>query len=164
MSFENNASLGILVTPNSIFGLSFVAQDFIPQNNKTLIAQRGTGSSSVVKEPINSPQLGIGAVYLSNSFLRFHADLMTDESAVYTHFSQFSLGIENMISEWILTRWGLASANFAYPDSSEGNLSQKSLAFGIGFIGPRFEVYLATKQNAGFQNSREHSVDFHIPF
>jgi hypothetical protein len=160
--FENNASLGILVTPNPYLGFSFVAQDFIKQTDKLSVAHSVDGITTNSTAPINAPELSIGGVFLYDSFLRLHANIMTDESPIYRHHGQISLGLENMINEWVLTRWGIAHSRLAYADSTE--LSQNSFAFGMGFIGPRFEVYLATKQNTGFQGTREHSVDFHIPF
>jgi hypothetical protein len=168
--FENNASLGVLVTPNPELGFSFVAQDFIKQTEK-LSANTDTDAegdlnnntdSLAARVSINAMKIGIGAVFLYDSFLRFHADVLSNESSVYRHNIQVSLGIENMVNEWVLTRWGLAHTNLAYSNSE--NLALNTIAFGMGFLGPRFEVYLATKQNSGFQSTREHSIDFHIPF
>jgi hypothetical protein len=162
---ENNASLGVLVTPNPELGFSFVAQDFIKQTEKKINDYSGNSNGSNIKTPINAPQIGLGVIYLHSSFMRLHADLMTDQSPIYKHHTQVSLGLENMVNEWVLTRWGVSRSNFAISDNSENkDFSQNAIAFGIGFIGPRFEVYLATKQNTGFQKSQEHSVDFHIPF
>jgi hypothetical protein len=144
--FVNNASLGFMFTPNPNLGFSLVFEDFLPDRSE-----------------ITALKAGIGAIVLYDSFFRVHLDLLIDQNPKYQQFRQASLGLENMINEWILTRWGFGQTRFL-PKNSEASLNENAFAFGLGFLGPKFEIYLSSKQNTGIRYSKEHGVDFHIPF
>lgn len=146
LRFANNGILSIMFTPNPIMGLSLVFEDFLPD-----------------KSELTAPQVGISAVFLYDSFFRIHTDLVSSQSPQYNQHITASLGLENMINEWVLTRWGTSQTHLI-PKDSDKALTEHAFAFGLGFLGPKFEIYLSSKQNTGIQYSKEHSVDFHIPF
>lgn len=139
---QTNSDIGIMLIPFANSGIGLTA------NN---IAQSETELS---KELQPAKTLGIGTHYTYQSFARFRFDV---ESAPEYKTDQlvFMGGIETLMTDFIILRFGYQNNNVIKKNFSSA---------GLGFAGPQFGLHYSYNANVADNSDYKHSIDLGIPF
>jgi hypothetical protein len=144
---EHNFSVGFLWSPIENIGIGFSFLDF-NSPSKEIPAAYAMGSSS-----------GLGVLYIFKDFLRLRLDYTKKDHKLESQsYSEVAFGLETTISEWALSRIGVAQ------QKSDANEITQKYSLGLGFSGPRFGIHYAFQQYQLAQHGKEHNLDLIIPF
>ncbi len=185
-----NLSLGNFIFPQTSLGISYEyksMKDFL-LNSKinsfhkfnigiiyTTSPNLGISLSAANTIGNENFDYGLGMTYLLEKNLKYNFDFSTNQNYISWRNSSmgvveqkiFSIGLENMISEWFGWRFGVSRKYMSWNKKSEPYLNPgvvNGMGAGIGFNGPRFQINYGLNQEYGIVNSKSQSVDFLLPF
>jgi hypothetical protein len=135
---KHNASVGALVVPTPIFGLSFTAYDILPDDDLDLI-----------------PVLSLGTHVIIMEILRLRADIWRQEKKNPDHQGNLGLGLEIVGAEGFLIRTG----------GLWDNLNKQTYwTAGLAWEGPRLSVAYGYKNNINVAGDVTHTFQAWISF
>lgn len=144
---EHNLGMGILWTPTDYLGVGLSLQNMrAPPDDIPASLTQGSNT-------------GVGLLYLHENYLRLRLDYSRKNNKLPSlSANEWAFGLENSMTPWALVRIGAAQ------ETSDEQVIQRKVSFGLGFSGPRFGINYGLQQFQMAKQGTEHSVDLLIPF